>query len=576
MTAPFLALHELFAEGRPDTYPVCHTGQRLVGWGEFALRVSDLAALLKQRHETRWLLTSDDPLEFVSGLFASLLVGKQVVIPPNTRAGTLSSLGDAFDARMDALDSESPPTRFPLAVIDPHTAIIDLYTSGSTGEHKCVRKSLAQFEAEVAVLEALWGEQTRSAAILATAPHQHIYGLLFRIFWPLSSGRVFDAVTCAHPDILEERLAALGAGVLISTPAQLTRLPELLSLASLAPKPVAIFSSGGLLSAGAAEALTKGLGYAPIEVFGSTETGGVAWRQQAESAGDMWTPFPCHTLSCSGRGALTLVSPFLAQEQPWEMDDGIDLLPDGRFRLRGRLDRIVKIEEKRLSLPDMEFRLSNHDWVDSAAVVALSGHRQSVGAVVVLNAPGKAQLLSFGKRAMAQALRKHLADHFEAVLLPRRWRFPDILPTNERGKVAHAALTALFECADLSADDSSREPPLLPEISTVIYADSRRTQVVLDLHVTPDIAHFAGHFPGAPILPGVVQIDWAMRFARQYLALEGEFSALENLKFLGVVLPDAKLQLALVWDSSRKHLDFSYATPERKYSTGRIVLECAQ
>jgi acyl-coenzyme A synthetase/AMP-(fatty) acid ligase len=40
------------------------------------------------------------------------------------------------------------------------------------------------------------------------------------------------------------------------------------------------------------------------------------------------------------------------------MDDGIELMPDGRFRLLGRLDRVVKIEEKRLSLPEMEARLA--------------------------------------------------------------------------------------------------------------------------------------------------------------------------------------------------------------------------
>jgi hypothetical protein len=34
---------------------------------------------------TRWLLTSDDPLDFAAELFALLHAGKQAVIPPNTR-----------------------------------------------------------------------------------------------------------------------------------------------------------------------------------------------------------------------------------------------------------------------------------------------------------------------------------------------------------------------------------------------------------------------------------------------------------------------------------------------------------
>jgi hypothetical protein len=60
-----------------------------------------LAGLLRQRHQTRWLLADDDPLAFLAGLLALLHAGKQVVIPPSTQPGTLAALADAFDARFD-------------------------------------------------------------------------------------------------------------------------------------------------------------------------------------------------------------------------------------------------------------------------------------------------------------------------------------------------------------------------------------------------------------------------------------------------------------------------------------------
>ena len=565
------ALHALFERGeRVNDQPVCHDGQRLVYWGEFTALVSARLVVLRQRHETRWLLADDDPLAFIAGLLALLHAGKQVVIPPNTQPGTLAALADAFDARFDdrdtGLDVDSSGAQHGPMSIDPNTATVDLYTSGSTGAYKRVRKTLAQFEAEIAVLESLWGEALGAAVVLATAPHQHIYGLLFRLLWPLSSGRVFDAVTCALPDVLEERLAFFGNSALISSPAQLTRLPELLSLASIRPKLVAVFSSGGPLSANAACVLSGGLGRAPIEIFGSTETGGVAWRQQGGTDGDLWTPFSGHTVCRSEGGALLLNSPFLPDERAWKMDDGIELMADGRFRLLGRLDRVVKIEEKRLSLPEMEARLAAHVWVATAAVVALSGRRQSIGAVLVLSAAGKASVVAKGKRSVTQALHKHLSGHFEAVLLPRHWRVIDRLPTTDRGKIAYAGLVDLFA-----------PPPLLPSIINVAGDQSGSLhQVVLDLHVVPEIVHFTGHFPGAALLPGVVQVDWAVHFARQYLPLEGVFSALENLKFLGVIVPDIRLQLSLAWDAERKRLDFSYATPVRKFSVGRIVFGGAQ
>ena len=111
-------------------------------------------AHLKDRSEGRWLLAADDPLRFAIGFLALLHAGKQVVIPPNAQPGTLAGLAGVVDAQYVGDDgwgcgSES----FEAQALEPQRAIIDLYTSGSTGEAKRVRKTLAQFDAEIAVLK---------------------------------------------------------------------------------------------------------------------------------------------------------------------------------------------------------------------------------------------------------------------------------------------------------------------------------------------------------------------------------------------------------------------------------------
>lgn len=567
MTVPnLIPLHALLAHGRSIDHPVGHDGQRLVLWGEFASRVSALANRLAAREESRWLLASDDSLYFAIKLFAMLYAGKQVVIPPNTQPGTLAALGSAFDAWLgdDEIPDASPHVGGAvLADIDPQQAIIDLYTSGSTGEAKQVRKTLAQFETEVEVLESSWGAVLGSSAVVSTVPHHHIYGLLFRLFWPVAAGRVFDSRMCEHPEMLRERLSVLGTAALVSSPAHLARMPELVPLISLAPRPIIIFSSGGPVSAATAKEFFQKLGQAPTEVFGSTETGGVAWRrQEAGEDSDLWTPFPCMDVRRSASGGLSLASPYLGRDARWEMDDGIELLPDGRFRLLGRLDRIVKIEEKRLSLPDMESRLNAHAWVSACALAPLSGRRQRIGAVVVLNAEGRQQIEETGRRVLTQALRKHLASHYEAVLLPRHWRFVGQLPINERGKVVHSAVAGLFTAEE--------DVVLYPEVVHVNRGEDENDSLVLDLHVPPALVHFAGHFPELPILPGVVQVDWAIRYAREHLALSGRFSSLETLKFLALVLPDTRLQLSLKWNAQIQRLDFAYSNSQRNFSSGRI------
>jgi acyl-coenzyme A synthetase/AMP-(fatty) acid ligase len=72
---------------------------------------------------------------------------------------------------------------------------------------------------------------------------------------------------------------ASGRHVLVSTPAQLARFPGLLALAQW-QRPEMIFSSGGPLAPETAALYRAAFGAAPVEVFGSTETGGVAWRRR--------------------------------------------------------------------------------------------------------------------------------------------------------------------------------------------------------------------------------------------------------------------------------------------------------
>lgn len=112
-------------------------------------------------------------------------------------------------------------------------------------------------------------------------------------------------------------------------------------------------------------------------------------------------------------------------------------------------------------------------------------------------------------------------------------------------------------------------PTLLPDVLTV--RRNGENGALLDLHVPNGLEHFSGHFPGLPILPGVVQIDWAVHYARVHLALSGNFSSLENLKFLSPVLPEAKLTLALDWNPAKSRLEFAYSAGQHKYSSGRIV-----
>jgi 3-hydroxymyristoyl/3-hydroxydecanoyl-(acyl carrier protein) dehydratase len=94
--------------------------------------------------------------------------------------------------------------------------------------------------------------------------------------------------------------------------------------------------------------------------------------------------------------------------------------------------------------------------------------------------------------------------------------------------------------------------------------------------VVPDDLHFVrGHFPGAPIVPGVVQIKWAISLARRYLAIGDGFTAMENVKFQRVMTPRSRVTLTLEYAAAARKLRFSFAAAEARYSSGRVVLGIA-
>ncbi|HAY92781.1 AMP-binding protein, partial [Shewanella sp.] len=320
-----------------------------------------------------------------------------------------------------------------------------LFTSGSSGEPKAIRKTLQQLDVEVSVLEHTFAEHLPHCSVVSTVSHQHIYGLLFKILWPLAASRPFLSEQIEYPETLSYYTALLPNLCLISSPAQLSRLPKALEHERQLRSPSLVFSSGGPLSFAAAQGISQCYGHLPIEIFGSTETGGIAYRRQHE-ADEPWQVFDRISIDQDpSDGALLLKSPYLADDEWLRCEDKIEQTENGQFRLKGRLDRIVKIEEKRLSLAQMETLLCSHAYVEQAALVVLPQFKSQLGAVVTLSALGRSVHQEQGKLSINNALKAHLLTQFERVTLPRRWRYPDILPLNTQGKRVTAQLVELFD-----------------------------------------------------------------------------------------------------------------------------------
>ncbi|WP_420547185.1 hypothetical protein [Curvivirga sp.] len=390
-------------------------------------------------------ISHHESYNFAVTLLALLNTSRDIAFPQNDKNDTLSELSEkGFHV---FVNGELIITTTPLGNCDANCQNLIFFTSGSTGQPKEIRKDICHLEQEVLCLERQWGEGIENTITLSTVSHQHIYGMLFKIIWPLSVGRPFLSKNIDYWEDLKALCATDFLSQfeynLISSPAHLTRYPDQFLL-DVSEKPVKVFSSAGPLSFEAAQKTKQCLNTLPYEILGSTETGGMAWRRQYQQP-EYWKAFDVVKLSVSTRNTLAVVSPFIGENKNFETNDLVEFHGYKKFLLKGRIDRIVKVEGKRVSLPDLEFFLKAHDWVEDAAVLILNDERKSVSAVLTLSQAGRSLLKEIGKFRMGRKLREEMSSKFDLVTIPRRWRFVDNIPQNAQGKRVFTELNALFD-----------------------------------------------------------------------------------------------------------------------------------
>ncbi|CUI03560.1 AMP-binding protein [Massilia antarctica] len=562
-------------------------GAAIAGWREAAsvrtpvtvaalrARAGAWRALALRTPGTNAALYIEDSLEFAAALLGAWQAGKTVWLSADTLEASCIALARSVDCFLGEFPARWTPLQpahddacaLPWSGPDGDFAALVVHTSGSTGAPQAIPKQLSQLTSEVATLDALFGPAIGDADVYSTVSHQHIYGLLFKVLWPLAAGRAIHAASLAYPEQLAQVLGQR-ACVLVASPAHLKRLPAHLDWSAAASCLRAVFSSGGPLAPDASVAAAHLLGQVPIEIYGSSETGGVAWRRHHPGLPGAWEALPGVAWRIApDSGRLEVRSSHLGDDGWLALDDRVNPAPDGRFLLLGRSDRLVKIEEKRISLDAIEAALVASGLASEARVIVCperAGERQVLAGFVIPSASGRALLDAEGKQALNALLRAHLGRVVEAVALPRRWRYLDQFPLNAQGKTTHAQLLALLGVGDAR--------PRVPQVR-LLEQDAQHT--LLEMVVPSTLFYFDGHFTQAAVLPGVVQVDWAIRYARLHFAMAPAFRAIHALKFQQVVRPDIPFQLELKYDraddGASGTLHFRYFSDAGQHAGGRIL-----
>ena len=426
-------------------------------------------------------------------------------------------------------------------------------TSGSTGRAKEILRTEETLAADARAIAAafpeVWGAVRR---VVATIPEDHMFGALWRVRAPAAAGCAVHPGTIVSVEGLAAACEGDGQVLFETTPSFLEQALGHPGFAALRGKIGAVVTSGSLLRRETALGVREALGTCPLEIFGSTETGTVAWRRQED--GEEWTVFPGVAASADGEGRIVVDSPY-AQARPMAMGDAVRFTAPGRFLLLGRTDRRVKVLEQYVSLDGVERAFSGHPLVAEARAEPYGEGVRRIGVLAVPSAEGRTALAGGTFGAVQRRLRRDLLGGLGALAFPRRIRFVRALPADGRGKATAAAVARVL-------GESFREPVVTSWSAT---AEALSAGLVFP----PDMECFEGHFPGFPILPGVAQLFYLRHFARQAFADYPDAGAWRRLKFRKLVRPGVAVRL----DVARRGtgvFDFEFGVAEGPCSSGRV------
>lgn len=107
---------------------------------------------------------------------------------------------------------------------------------------------------------------------------------------------------------------------------------------------------------------------------------------------------------------------------------------------------------------------------------------------------------------------------------------------------------------------------------TLINSRAMDGGIALDLYLDPDLLWFQGHFPHLPLLPGVVQLDWALLLAGRHLGLAAQYTDRFQVKYKAGLFPGDHVTLVLRHDGAKGRLSFDYRRDGILCSSGSLAV----
>jgi len=276
----------------------------------------------------------------------------------------------------------------------PASAYAVFFTSGTTGVPTGAIKREQNIQGELDALTKLF-EKEAFERVIVTVPFIHIYGFLTGVMLPLRLG----CEVLFKEEYLPQDLLKLHEGkktLVVTSPVYLKSLLRLRQEHDLGN--VLFLSSTGLLLEDEVGEFQQRYSTRVIQLFGSTETGGIAVKKGTQS---LWEPLDGVHISQNHEGVMIVNSPYLSTHlfeekvfltpRPYMTTDIIEKEGDS-FRLLGRLDEIIKISGKRISVLEIEALLQEHTAIKEALVTIERDSKRLKDETLIIKLVSKAKL----------------------------------------------------------------------------------------------------------------------------------------------------------------------------------------
>lgn len=472
------------------------------------------------------VITNENGFDFIVNFFASVFAQKEIyLVSSNER---LKELDIEY---IFAQDNNDISDYVNFQKINPDDVSINFFTSGSCAQPKIITKTLKNLIRES---EDLFDEFSNiippDCEFTTTSTPVHLFCLSFYIMFAFLNGFVINSERISFPEQVEKNT------ILISTPSFLDKFCD------NDTKPSLVLSAGSKLKE---ETFKKFPNL--IEIYGSTESGVIAFKTNAND--NALRLFKNVSLKTTDNG-VWIKSDFFPEDEIF-VNDKMEILPDRKIILNGRSDRIVKIQEKRISLSELEKNILQCGIVQDILCLKLD---EKLCAAVVLNDEGKEFFIKNGIIETKKLLKNHAGKVCE--IIPKKWRFLVEIPKTMSGKNDIEKIKNIFS-VKLS-------------YPFIFKKEITPDEILLDMTFYKNSNFFNGHFENFPITPGVVQLYFAEHFIESFFGVELSKKIVKKMKFSNIITPDKKLTLKL--KNKGKSFEYTYLANDTIFSSGIFLL----